>query len=162
METNRTVGQRRNWGKILLIFLLLFAIVLGLGIMSSYYFKTYEQHQLLNRELQSFENLLSSPEDKTFPKLLQAMEEYNREIYETGQSGLVDAWSYQASVFDLSEFGLTDTSVGVVRIPDISVEMPLFLGASYDNLSKGFAQLSQTSMPIGGNNTNCVIAGQRG
>ena len=31
-----------------------------------------------------------------------------------------------------------------------------------DNLSKGAAVLSETSMPIGGTDTNCVIAGHRG
>lgn len=162
METNIKYGQHHNRSRILLIIFLLFLIALGSGVMSTYYFKTYEHHQLVNRELQSFEDLISSSKENAFPKLRQAMEEYNREIYETGQSSLVDAWSYQTSVFDLSEYGLTDATVGVVRIPDISVEMPLFLGSSYDNLSKGFAQLSQTSMPIGGNNTNCVIAGHRG
>lgn len=40
--------------------------------------------------------------------------------------------------------------------------MPIYLGASDDHLAAGAAQLSQTSLPIGGTNTNCVIAGHRG
>ena len=42
------------------------------------------------------------------------------------------------------------------------LNMPIFLGASYNNMASGAAQLGQTSMPIGGKNTNCVIAGHRG
>ena len=40
--------------------------------------------------------------------------------------------------------------------------MPLYLGATTQHLAAGAAHLSQTSLPIGGNNTNCVIAGHRG
>ena len=40
--------------------------------------------------------------------------------------------------------------------------MPIYLGATYDHMAKGAAHLSQTSLPIGGENTNCVIAGHRG
>lgn len=40
--------------------------------------------------------------------------------------------------------------------------MPVYLGATDVNLASGAAHLSQTSLPIGGENTNCVIAGHRG
>ncbi len=40
--------------------------------------------------------------------------------------------------------------------------MPIYLGATYGHLVSGTAHLSQTSLPIGGGNTNCVIAGHRG
>ena len=42
------------------------------------------------------------------------------------------------------------------------LEMPIYLGATNSHLAAGAAQLSQTSIPIGGNNTNSVIAGHRG
>ena len=40
--------------------------------------------------------------------------------------------------------------------------MPLFLGASNQHMADGAAVLSETSIPIGGANTNSVIAGHRG
>ena len=40
--------------------------------------------------------------------------------------------------------------------------LSLYLGATADHLSLGAAHLSQTSLPVGGTNTNCVIAGHRG
>lgn len=51
---------------------------------------------------------------------------------------------------------------GVISIPSLELELPLFLGAAYQHMADGAAHLSQTSLPIGGNNTNCVIAGHRG
>ncbi len=102
-------------------------------------------------------------QERPFPELLAAMEAYNEQIYEDRQAGLADPWCYSASVIDLSEFGFdADSPVGVLTIPKMEFEEPVFLGASMDHLSRGAAQLSISSMPIGGVNTNCVLAGHRG
>ena len=44
----------------------------------------------------------------------------------------------------------------------MELTMPVYLGASDDHLAAGAAVLGNTSAPIGGDNTNCVIAGHRG
>ena len=44
----------------------------------------------------------------------------------------------------------------------MELTMPVYLGASDDHLAAGAAVLGNTSAPIGGANTNCVIAGHRG
>ena len=97
-----------------------------------------------------------------YQKLLDAMKEYNERIYREKQTGLCDAWAYQKPSFDLTEYGIEDGVIGVISIPKLDIEMPIYLGATYDNMAKGAAHLSQTSLPIGGENTNCVIAGHRG
>ena len=96
------------------------------------------------------------------PELRQAMQEYNKSIFANGQAALCDPWSYQATVFDLAEYGIEDGVVGILSIPKMNLELPIYLGATSEHLSSGAAQLSQTSMPIGGTNTNCVLAGHRG
>jgi len=94
--------------------------------------------------------------------LRAAMEEYNQKIFEEEQRGLCSEWSYQEQVIDPAEYGWELEAVGVISIPKIQVEMPLYLGATQEHLAAGLAQLTQTSMPIGGDNTNCVVAGHRG
>lgn len=96
------------------------------------------------------------------PELYQAMQQYNLDLYENGQAGFRDAWSYQQPSFDLTQWGLDDDMVGYIDIPKMGVTLPLYLGASAENLKKGAVHLSQTSLPVGGENTNCVIAGHRG
>lgn len=90
------------------------------------------------------------------------MWEYNRTIYAERQKGLSDPWAYENTSFDLTAYGLETDVFGVLAIPALELEMPLYLGASYDHMAAGAAHLSQTSLPIGGDNTNCVIAGHRG
>ena len=97
-----------------------------------------------------------------YPKLWQAMKDYNEEIFQSGQSEMTSPVSYETPAFSLSDYGLKTEAFGVLSIPKLELEMPLYLGASKENMAKGAAILGQTSLPIGGSNTNCVIAGHRG
>jgi len=90
------------------------------------------------------------------------MKSENKRLYETGQSGLVDAFSYQQPAIDLSKYGIDDDIVGYLSIPSINMELPIYLGANTENMAKGAVHLTETSYPIGGDNTNCVIAAHRG
>ena len=104
------------------------------------------------------------PEETPRPygKLYEAMAEYNERIYAEEQKGLSDPGAYEAAGIDLPAYGFEDGVAAVLSIPAIELEMPVYLGASYDNMAAGAAVLGQTSLPIGGDNTNCVIAGHRG
>ena len=104
----------------------------------------------------------ASPTPRPYAELYEAMQQYNAQIYESGQAGLTDAWAYQQASFDLTAYGVEDGAMGVISIPKMDVELPIYLGATYDNMAKGAVHLSQTSLPIGGIDTNCVIAAHRG
>ena len=101
-------------------------------------------------------------EEQLYPDLWADMTAYNETIYAEGQSGLSCAYDYQKPSFTLKDYGLEDEVFGVISIPAMDLNMPIFLGATEKHMADGAAHLSQTSLPIGGNNTNCVIAGHRG
>lgn len=96
-----------------------------------------------------------------FPELYQELQNYNLGLIKNGQN-ITDAWSYSQPPIDLSYMPDGAATIGYIDIPDMDVRLPLFLGASEENLEHGAAVLSETSMPIGGENTNCVIAAHRG
>lgn len=99
---------------------------------------------------------------KPYPELWEDMVRYNQSIAAQGQSGLSCAYDYQKASFRLVDYGLPDEIFGVLSIPAIDLEMPIYLGATEKHMADGAAHLSQTSLPIGGMDTNCVIAGHRG
>ena len=101
-------------------------------------------------------------ETKAYPELWADMVRYNETIYTQGQTGLSCEYDYQKPSFRLSDYGLGDEVFGVISIPAMELEMPIYLGATEQHMANGAAHLSQTSLPIGGENTNCVIAGHRG
>ena len=97
--------------------------------------------------------------ERAYPELYAAMQDYNAEIYAGGQSGLTDPFAYEEAPLDLAAYGYDGD---VLWIPRLNLELPVYLGASRENLAKGAALLGQTSMPLGGENTNTVIAAHRG
>lgn len=98
----------------------------------------------------------------TYTDLWIAMKTYNESLYESGQDHLKSLSAVEQSCFKLTDYGAASEVFGVISIPRLNLEMPIYLGASERNMSLGAAQMGQTSVPIGGENTNCVIAGHRG
>ena len=97
-----------------------------------------------------------------YVQLKEAIEQYNSMLYETLQSGLSSKASYEESPIELAQYGLDNEMFGIIHIPALEVTLPLYLGANDENMANGAAVLGQTSIPIGSNNTNAVIAGHRG
>lgn len=96
--------------------------------------------------------------------LLAAMRAYNQRLCDEGQSGLVDAWSYEEPSFCLADWGLDSEVVAYLDVPRMGVTLPVFLGATEENMLAGAVHLSQTSLPIGsweGSSVNTVIAAHR-
>ena len=117
------------------------------------------QAQAIDTAQEFLEQQTEAPQ---YPELLAALQEYNRQLYAEKQSGLVDLAACQAPAADLTAYGIADEVFGVLEIPAMDLTMPIYLGASDEHLAAGAAVLGNTSAPIGGDNTNCVIAGHRG
>jgi len=163
-------------GKTLIILLMLLLFLFGAGIFLQPRINGMVVDNTLRQEAQQFLNRITGTEampegtgvpEETEPEipyreLRESMESYNRTLWEEKQNGLRDPWSYQQPSFTLEDYGLDDEVFGVISIPALDLELPLYLGASETHLADGAAVLGQTSIPIGGNNTNCVIAGHRG
>lgn len=100
--------------------------------------------------------------EQQYPELLVALQAYNQRIYNEKQSGLVDLEACETPAADLTAYGIGDEIIGVLEITAMELTMPVYLGASDAHLAAGAAVLGNTSAPIGGANTNSVIAGHRG
>lgn len=105
---------------------------------------------------------VETQQEKLLVELLKKLQEYNQKISRENQKDLKDAFSYEDSVFDLAEYGLEDNMLATLWIPRMDVDLPVYLGATKENMKKGAVILGQTSMPLGGENTNTVIAAHRG
>lgn len=132
------------------IYVMLWPVVTGSRLQSSA--ATAVQEFLADRD---------EPEQQ-YSKLLADLQAYNQRIYAEKQSGLVDLEACEVPAADLTAYGIEDEIIGVLEMPTMELTMPVYLGASDAHLAAGAAVLGNTSAPIGGDNTNCVIAGHRG
>lgn len=131
--------------------------ILGIGIQLYPIGKQYATRKVMQDEIKIFKQ---EREVLNTNELYEEMRAYNETIYAQKQSGLKDAFSYSQNPFIFDQ--TNDDRIGYLKIDKLQLEVPLYMGASYENLNKGVAVLAQTSAPIGGENTNCVIAGHRG
>lgn len=80
------------------------------------------------------------------------------------QSG-ADTGSASASSTDAEYQSLLDSGGGVmgaIRIPKISVRLPIYHGTSESALASGAGHLYGSSLPVGGKSTHAVLTGHRG
>ena len=120
-------------------------------------------HTLQTNADEAVQNFLEERKpEQQYPELLADLQAYNQRIYDEKQSGLVDLEACEAPVADLTAYGVEDEIIGVLEIPAMELTMPVYLGASDEHLAAGAAVLGNTSAPIGGDDTNCVIASHRG
>ena len=120
-------------------------------------------HRLQADTNEAVQNFLEERKpEQQYPELLAALQEYNRQLYAEQQSSLIDLEACETPAADLTAYGVADEIIGVLEIPAMELIMPVYLGASDAHLAAGAAVLGNTSAPIGGDNTNCVIAGHRG
>ena len=120
-------------------------------------------HKLQADTDEAVQNFLEErkPEQR-YPELLAALQDYNRQLYAEKQCNLTNLEACEAPAANLTAYGIADEIIGVLEIPAIELTMPVYLGASDEHLAAGAAVLGNTSAPIGGDNTNSVIAGHRG
>src|SRR5699024_5835980 len=126
-------------------------IIFGIGIFAYPVVTTQYSAYQTEEYIREYDDTWQSADKQTKKKkkaLLQEAHTYNASIYAEKQEGFCDAWSYTQQPFDLK--GLKDGKFGYIKIPAMDVKLPLYIGASKENLSKGAAVLGQTSLPVGG------------
>ncbi len=121
-------------------------------------------HRLQSNAATAVQEFLADRDEpeQQYPELLVSLQAYNQRIYNEKQSGFVDLKACEEPAVDLTAYGIDDEIIGVLEITAMELTMPVYLGASDVHLTAGAAVLGNTSVPIGGDNTNCVIAGHRG
>lgn len=145
-----------------LIILTIIGFLIGLGIFLYPHVSSWLINNDVKSAIEEFETSGAIVKSKQEDELYQAMSTYNEGLYTSGQSDISDAWTFKQEEFRLNDFDYKNNAVATITIPRMDLKMPIYLGATTENMSKGIVNLGNTSLPIGGTNTNCVLAGHRG
>lgn len=113
-------------------------------------------------------------------RVLEAARDYNKRLAERGQSILgevADPFTTQTGESKTSDADDSAASqdedyqsqlnagrgvMGTIRVPEASIELPIYHGTSDTALAHGAGHLYGTSLPVGGKSTHSVITGHRG
>lgn len=143
---------------------LVLAVLLAVAGICIMLWPVFTGHRLQNNAATAVQEFLAEHDEpeQLYPELLAALQDYNRQLYAEKQRNLTNLEACEAPAADLTAYGIEDEIIGVLEMPTMELTMPVYLGASDAHLAAGAAVLGNTSAPIGGDNTNCVIAGHRG
>ena len=145
--------MRRKGVLITLLFLWIYLV--GMGILLYPAINNYYTSKRMEGSVESFyganptestlDNLLTAePIAETepptpYPELLDMLEAYNRELYEDDQSKLSSLAATEQPGVLFSVSGQVGDVFGVLSIPKLEMEMPLYLGATDKHMADGAA-----------------------
>ncbi|MCL2379089.1 MAG: class C sortase [Defluviitaleaceae bacterium] len=101
--------------------------------------------------------------DDPFYWLYKEMVDYNYELDEDNQAGLISLAATEEVDFSVvNNGGFSEEMLGYITIERMDIILPIFAGSNHSNMLRGAAHLTQSSLPVGGINTNSVITAHRG
>lgn len=121
----------------------------------------HQRHQ--SDAVASYDSAVSNRSEEEIQEILNQATEYNNMLFQSN-GAIVD--NMDTSILsDESYNSLLNQANGImgsIEIPKIDVDLPVYHGTEEDVLSVGVGHIQGTSLPVGGENTHCVLSGHRG
>lgn len=111
-----------------------------------------------SRVIDSYEEQVEDMDQEKIDAAKEAAEKYNKQL-----SDVISVEEKEEeepiTYLDMADAGM---SLGYIVIPKIGVNLPIYNGIDEDSLRRGVGHLEQSSYPLGGESTHCVLTGHRG
>ena len=145
--------------KIQVIFCVIIFIT-GLGIASYPFISNMVAQRHASQVVKDYETNVEEMDEEKIDVMKEAAKKYNEQLSNVVSVDDENENNEQGeSYVDLLNIG---ESLGYITIPKIDVNLPIYNGTSQDVLSKGVGHMEQSSYPLGGESTHCVLTGHRG
>lgn len=147
---------RRNF-----VTLILFLIgLIGVGLIAYPTFADWWNSFHQSRAVASYAEAVADMNREEYNQIIEAAEEYNRELAKTGVIWNLDEEQEKkyTSLLNVNETGI----MGYIDIPKIKIMLPVYHGVDEAILQVAIGHLSGTSLPVGGRSSHCVVSGHRG
>ena len=160
--SGKTGAQSAVRGTMDRLFTLILVSVMFVGIvLLSYptvanYWNSFHQ----SNAVMSYAEHVSNMKEEEYERLLQDAEAYNKKVSESGiKWQLTDEERAEYN----SELNFEGTGVmGYITIQKIDVILPIYHGTDDKVLQNSIGHLEGSSLPVGGEGSNCLLSGHRG
>lgn len=130
-------------------------ITIGLLIALSPFIITKLQSENFSKTISEYEQVINNTDNDELAEDLEEAKRYNEDI----SSGLNS--DDKGNYYDLLYYG-AQGEMGYISIPEQNINLPIYHGTSDEVLAKGIGHMEETSLPIGGESTHCVLVGHTG
>ena len=132
----------------------------GLGIASYPFISNMVAQRHASQVVKDYETNVEEMDEEKIDAMKEAAKKYNEQLSNVVSVDDENENNEQGESYaDLLNIG---ESLGYITIPKINVNLPIYNGTSQDVLSKGVGHMEQSSYPLGGESTHCVLTGHRG
>ena len=134
--------------------------ITGLGIASYPFISNMVAQRHASQVVKDYETNVEEMDEEKIDAMKGAAKKYNEQLSNVVSVDDENENNEQGESYaDLLNIG---ESLGYITIPKIDVNLPIYNGTSQDVLSKGVGHMEQSSYPLGGVSTHCVLTGHRG
>ena len=150
----RTRG--RSLGNVLMGLALTVGTILLVYPSASDYWNSFHQ----SRSIMGYAEQVAQMTAADYAKFISEAEEYNARLAENGIE-----WHMSEAQMKEYESRLTFSSTGImgyIDIPKINIKLPIYHGTSEAVLQTSIGHIAETSLPVGGSGSHCVLSGHRG
>lgn len=137
---------------------LIFLIGLSLLLYPSFSNWWNSFHQ--TRAIASYTEQVAQMDDEQYREMWEAAWEYNQSLLENPNSFVLteEQQEQYEQLLNVGDNGI----MGYVEIPSIDVMLPIYHGTDENVLQIAVGHIEWTSLPVGGENSHCVLSGHRG
>ena len=141
---------------ILLVFVFLTGVALILYPTFADWWNSFHQ----SRAVASYMDSVSALDTEQYEEILAEADAYNQKLAETGVIWTLD--EEQEKEYN-DQLNINDSGImGYIDIPKINITLPIYHGIDEEVLQVAIGHIAGSSLPVGGENTHCIVSGHRG
>ncbi|HFD0882432.1 TPA: class C sortase [Enterococcus faecium] len=146
----------------LLDLLMLFLLLSGIGILV-YPFVSDALNNYLDQQIIShYQQQAVKENEEVMAKIQENMTKKNQQLAKEGGNPGADPFTKKKEPVKKDRTYFEKHTIGILTIPKINVNLPIFDQTTMKLLEKGACLLEGTSYPIGGKSTHAVLSSHRG
>ena len=150
--------KKRNYLDLLMILLLLS----GIGVLA-YPFVSDALNNYLDQQIIShYQQQAVKENEEVMAKIQENMTKKNQQLAKEGGNSGADPFTKKKEPVKKDRTYFEKHTIGILTIPKINVNLPIFDQTTMKLLEKGACLLEGTSYPIGGKSTHAVLSSHRG
>ena len=145
-----------NFINIILVLVLFVGLSLLLYPTVSDYWNSFHQ----TRAITTYAEEVADLNEEEYERLWNVAQDYNRALAQRGTHFVLTDEQIEEyeQMLDVSGLGV----MGYIEIPEIRCSLPIYHGTDEAVLQIAIGHLEWSSLPVGGENSHCVLSGHRG
>ncbi|WP_271491051.1 class C sortase [Enterococcus sp. 5H] len=158
-KKKQQLQEKKSWRKFFIIAL----YIVGISVISYPFVSNALYKHAQKQAITQYEDTVAKKEQKQQELIKKEMQQYNEGLLGNATTDYaIEAERTLLSPSDHAKKKELGEVIGIVEIPKINVELPIYNGTNEEQITRGAGLMQGTSLPYGGESTHSVLSSHRG